>query len=132
MDIGLCRGTPFGISLSRIVETKAVYGFTGKWQTPLPEQRFILEFSGNKVKWTEKSQAGATLTKEVNVIELPDGKFKVERPNSEEVLTFLDFQQSLRAEILARNPQPSYIIFYRSNDKLIGEWNGLIATKGEA
>jgi hypothetical protein len=127
--LGFIGGTPFGLHLSNISATKTVEGISGRWQTPLPEQRFSLEFSGKKVKWTEKNPSGTTLTKEVNISELPDGKFKIERPNTDEVLSFLGFQPSLRAEIIARNPQPSFIIFYWSGDKLIAEWNGLIATK---
>lgn len=132
----LPTGTPwqlgadaFGINSSRIVETKVVNGLTGKWQSPMPEQRFTLEFQGKKVKWTEKNSSGATLSKEVGITEISEGKFKIERPNNDEVLTFLGFQPTLRSEILARNPQPSFIIFYRTGDKLMTEWNGLIATK---
>ena len=127
--LGWVGGTPFGINLSRIVETKTVFGISGKRQTPMPEQRFTFEFAGKKVKWTEKNQSGSKLTKEVDIKELPNGKFKIERVNNDEVLAFLGFQQSLRAEILARNPQPSFIILSLNNDKIIAEWNGLIATK---
>jgi hypothetical protein len=119
----------FGINSSRITETKTVAGITGKWQSPAPEQRFTLEFQGKKIKWAEKNQSGAALIKDVDVIELADGKFKIERPNNDEVLAFLGFQPSLRAEILARNPQPSFIILYRNGDKITAEWNGLIAIK---
>lgn len=127
--LGYVGGTPFGLNLSNIVETKTINGITGKWQTPLPEQRFSIEFTGKKVKWSEKNQTGITFIKETDITEISDGKFKIERPNNEEVLTFLGFQSSLRSEILARNPQPSFIIFYWNGDKLIAEWNGLIATK---
>lgn len=133
----LPTGTPwtlgadaFGINSSNLTETKTVSGITGKWQSPLPEQRFTLEFQGKKVKWIEKNQSGAVLTKETDITEISNGKFKIERPNTDDVLMFLGFQAGLRAEILARNPLPSFIVFTRNNDKLVAEWYGLLAVKG--
>ncbi|MBB6330858.1 hypothetical protein HNP24_001808 [Chryseobacterium sediminis] len=122
-------GDSFGINSTLIIETKKVSGIKGIFKTPSPEQRFTLEIQDKTVKWTEKNSSGVTLTKEATIRELPDGKFRIERPNTEDVLTFLGFQPSLRAEILAKGPEPSFIIFYRNNEKMIAEWNGLIATK---
>jgi len=132
----LPTGTPwalmldsYGINSFRVVESKTVKGIQGNWVSPSPDKRFTLEFNGQKVTWTEQSQSGTRLVKEVSISEISNGKFKIERPNNDEVLTFLGFQPGLRAEILARSPQPSFIIFSTTNDKLIVEWNGLIATK---
>lgn len=132
----LPNGTPwalgtdgYGIFSLYFDETKTVTGLNGIFKTPLPEQRFTLDIQGKKVKWTEKNTSGATLTKEVRIIELTDGKLKIERPNTDDVLAFLGFQPSLRAEITAQKPDPSFMVIYRNSDKLIAEWNGLTATK---
>ncbi|QRY55974.1 hypothetical protein [Sphingobacterium siyangense] len=132
----LPNGTPwalgtdsYGIFSLHFNETKTVTGLNGTFKTAFPEERFTLDVQGKKVKWTEKNPSGATLAKEATIIELPDGKLKIERPNTEDVLTFLGFQPSLRAEITARKPEASFIVFYRNNDKLVAEWNGITATK---
>jgi len=127
--LGVAGGSPFGINQSRIVTTKVIPGIGGNWQTPGPDKRFTLGFEGKKVKWTERSPSGATLTKEVDIEEISDGKFKIERDNTEDVLTFLGFQPSLRAEILAKGPNPSFIILNFDGETFTCEWNGLIAIK---
>lgn len=128
--LGFLGGSPFGITQSRIVTTKVIPGIMGNWQTPAPEKRFTLEFVGKKVKWTERSPSGATLTKEVDMMEISDGKFKIERANTEDVLKFLGFQPTLCSEILARGPNPSFIMLNFDGDIFTCEWNGLIAIKG--
>jgi hypothetical protein len=121
--------TGFAIATDRKTFTVKVPGISGRWQSPTPEQRFTLEIMGNKVKWTERSSAGVTLVRDVPIRDLGNGNFKIERANDDEVLAFSGFQPSLRNEILARGPQPSFIIFHREGTALTGEWNGLIATK---
>lgn len=108
-------------------------GVSGRWETTDGDRRFLLEFTGASVKWTERGTAnttpGATLTRTV-FLSAAGGRFRIERPNDSDVLTFLGFQsQSLRNEILARNPEPSFISFTRSGNTLSSEWNGLIVTK---
>lgn len=132
----LPTGTPwalgangFGINLVHQVVSVTVTGAAGKWQSSAPENRFGLEISWGKVRWTETNSAGAVLAREVSVKELPDGTFRIERSNDAEVLAFLGFQPSLRAEILAKNPQPSFMILTLSSSGLRGDWHGLSVTK---
>lgn len=84
---------------------------------------------GSMVKWTERNSLGAFLTREVKIIDIGSGNFRIDRPNDNEVLAFLGFQESLRNEISARSPQPSFIIFKKEGTTLRIEWNGLIAIK---
>jgi hypothetical protein len=122
-------GDSFGLNVVSAVSTVTIAGARGAWKTPLPERRFALEVSWGKAKWTEMNAAGATLTREVELKELPDGTFRIERPNDAGVLAFLGFQPSLRAEILARNPRPSFMILTLIGSALRGDWNGLMVTK---
>jgi hypothetical protein len=92
------------------------------------------------VKWIERgtqgTTPGATLSRTVQLTRAGE-KFRIERPNDMEVLTFLRYQpQSLRDAIIARNPQPSFIVFTRPSGpelfgpwQLFAEWNGLVVTK---
>jgi len=124
-------GDATGFNFATIRKTAAVKvpGLSGKWQSPAPELRFILEIVGNKVNWIERNSLGATLTKEVPILDLGNGNFRIERANDNEVLSFLGFQQNLRNEILARGPKPSFITFRKDAATINGEWNGLIVTK---
>lgn len=116
-------GDGFGINSTRIVTIKKIPGITGKWQTAMPEQRFTFEFTGNKVKWTEKNAAGVLLTHEAAATETTEGKIKIERPNSSEVLTFLGFQPALKSEILVKT-RCLLIFFYTK--KITAWWpNGM-------
>lgn len=121
--------TGFSIATIRKTATVKVPGLLGKWQSQLPEQRFTLDILGNTAKWTERNSLGALLIKQVPIQDIRNGNFRIERANDDEILTFLGFQPNLRREILARNPQPSFIVFHKNGDNLIVEWNGLIATK---
>lgn len=123
-----------GIQLRNVDSTVTLLdGVSGKWETTDGDKRFLLEITGTSVKWTERGTAnttpGATLARTVS-LSASGEKFRIERPNDSDVLTFLSFQpQSLRDAILARNPQPSFISFTRSGNTLSSEWNGLIVTK---
>jgi hypothetical protein len=101
----------------------------GKWRSAAPAQRFSIEISGTTAQWTERSAGGATLTRDVPLRELPDGTFRIERPNDAEVLSFLGFQPALRGEILAQGPLPSYMILSWDGESVRGDWYGLLVTK---
>ncbi|NOK32240.1 hypothetical protein HMI49_03340 [Corallococcus exercitus] len=125
----MLTGDSFGLFFGRKVETVTIPGLTGKWQSPPPESRFALEFNGDRVRWSERSAVGVVLTREVALRELPNGGFRIERPNDAEVLAFLGYQPSLRAQILARSPNPSFMDILWEGDDFRGEWNGLVVTK---
>jgi hypothetical protein len=124
-------GDGIGLSIATARKSIAVKipGISGRWQSPEPEQRFTLDFTGSMVKWTERNSLGAFLTREVKIIDIGSGNFRIDRSNDNEVLAFLGFQESLRNEISARSPQPSFIIFKKEGTTLRIEWNGLIAIK---
>jgi hypothetical protein len=124
-------GDGFGLNTERRSVTVNVPGITGRWQSPAPQRRFTVEFRGAQVRWSERNTAGAVLTRDVPIRELPDGTFRIERPNDAAVLDFLGFQPTLRGQILARNPQPSYMILSLSGAELNGDWYGLLVTKDE-
>lgn len=119
----------FGIKSVRYTDTSVIPSLSGIWDSGPPENRFVLEFNGNKVMWSEKNPDGQTLKKEATLSHLDDGTMKIERANTEDVLAHLGFQSELRTEILARGPQNSFILLKQNGDKLTVAWNGLIATK---
>lgn len=119
----------FGINLVHQVATVTVVGASGSWRAAPPERRFGLDISSNTVRWSETNAAGVVLTRNVPLTELPDGSFKIERPNDDAVLAFLGFQPSLRAEISNKNPKPSFMILKLDGAKLRGDWSGLSVTK---
>ncbi len=99
--------------------------FDGKWESNDPDKRFRLEITGTTVVWIERNK-GAVLSRQVI---LDTASNKITRPNDDSVLTFLGYQQMLRAEIMARGPQPSFMILTRQGPNLVGQWNGLLVTK---
>lgn len=121
-----------GIQVVRYTDTSVIPRLSGIWESGPPENRFVLEFTGNKVMWSEKNPDGQVLKKESNLTYLVDGTIKIERANTDDVLTHLGFQSALRAEILARGPQNSFMLLTPNADKLTAAWNGLIATKTPA
>lgn len=124
-------GSGFGLNTLNQVVTVNVAGANGVWesQSPAPARRFALEISWGKAVWSETNATGTVLAREVALEELPNGTFRIQRPNDAEVLAFLGYQSSLRAEILARNPQPSFMILSLDGANVRAEWNGLFVTK---
>jgi len=105
----------------------------GKWETTDGDKRFLLQITGTSVQWTERrtpnTTPGTVFTRAATAT-MSIGKFRIERQNDNGALAFLGFQpQSLRDAILARNPQPSFIVFTHSGNTLTAEWNGLVVTK---
>lgn len=105
----------------------------GKWESTDADKRFLFEVTGATVKWTERGTPGTTPGQTFSrtiQLNFQSGKFRIERANDMEVLTFLAFQpQSLRDAILAKGPQPSFIVFTHQGTELLAEWNGLVVTK---
>jgi hypothetical protein len=122
-------GDAFGINMLAQTATVTVTGAAGQWESEAPERRFSLDIRAGKVVWTERGATGTTLRREVALRELDDGAFRIERANDPEVLSFLGFQPSLRAEILSRSPQPSFLVLRLNGGVLRGEWNGIFVTK---
>jgi hypothetical protein len=105
----------------------------GKWESIDTDHRFLFDIAADNVTWIERgtpsTTPGATFAVTVRqVFEM--GRFRIERPNNREVLTFLGFQPaSLRDAILARNPKPSFMTFTHLGQQLSAEWNGLVVIK---
>jgi hypothetical protein len=105
--------------------------WSGGWISSDAQSRFSLRQDGKTtIEWTERSASGATLSKSVAFAPFDD-PVRIERANSDDVLTFLTFQPSLRAEILASRPgpEPSYLVMRRVDDRVFADWFGLTAIK---
>ena len=103
--------------------------FGGNWKSMDAAGRFALKISGPDIAWTEYGAGSLSKTAVAhstsNSIQL-----RIERQNTVEVLTFLGFSSpSLRAEILAKNPEPSYLLLKRNGNKCTAEWHGLLVRK---
>lgn len=122
-------GDAFGINSQRDDQTATLPTVDGAWRVTDPEQRFRLEISGGRATLVERNQQGTMLSRQVIVAPRPDGSLRLSRPNDSEVLTFLGFQPSLRAEIAARAPPASYIDLRFDGAGLRGDWYGLLVVK---
>ncbi len=102
---------------------------SGIWLSTDPINRFKLEISRTNCIWTEKSQSGQTISRIVD-IKVENNIKKIYRPNDNEVLTFLGFQNNIRGQILAHGANPSFIELKRIDTQNIqGLWNGIIIIK---
>lgn len=102
---------------------------SGVWESSDPIKRFKLEITKMNCIWTERTQSGQTIVKTME-IKKENGIYKIYRPNDNEVLTFLGYQNTIRSQILARGANPSYIDIKRIDGKnLQGLWNGIIIIK---
>lgn len=102
----------------------------GKWESTDATGRWRLEFSDGAVKWTETGTAGS-LSRTVpvhNALGFTAG-LRIERPNDDEVLTFLGFGPSIRSQISASSPKPSYMVLFWKDGILSARWSGLLVTK---
>lgn len=122
-------GDSFGISLSRDEKSISLPSTEGTWNSSDSDKRFRVQILNGKLTLIEKSSTGQSLRREVTAELRTDGSLRISRPNDVEVLTFLGFQPSLRAEILSRSPLPSYIDLKFEGNGLIGDWYGLLITK---
>ena len=99
----------YGISFTRKEQSVALGTLDGIWKSTDAEQRFRLNVSGAVFKLTERNSAGTELVRDARVQFDDDGTVKISRLNDDEVLNFLGFQPSLRAEmrLAARAPHSS-------------------------
>jgi len=124
-------GDSFGINTVRETQTLTLPTVEGLWRSQDQDQRFRLQMTSGQINLIERAKDGRTLSRQVAVSQLPDGSMRISRPNDSEVLEFIGYQSSLRAEILARSPQPSYVILRFDGTGLRGEWYGLLVIKDE-
>lgn len=105
--------------------------FGGSWRSNDVAQRFTLKINGPNIEWTEFSITGGSLVKNVqSAMSSSEVAVKVGRPNTDDVLKFLGFSSAtLRAEIIARNPEPSFLMLRRTGENLTVEWHGLLVKK---
>lgn len=103
---------------------------TGKWQSTDAGKRFLLEIkSDGNVVWTENATSGS-FTRTVPLISKKNAaEYRIERANDDPALAFLGFQPTLRSQILAKGPRPSFIVLRKYGNEIRGQWNGLLATK---
>ena len=104
--------------------------WAGNWASTDAGSRFSVNIKDGQAEWTERSTSGAAFTRTVPVLVEGDSA-KIERPNSGDVLTFLGFQPSLRAQILAAGPRPSYMTLSRLDGVMNASWYGLLAIKND-
>jgi hypothetical protein len=104
--------------------------WSGSWVSTDPGKRFLLAFSEQKADWTERAASGMSLTRTVSFAP-QEGPTRIERNNGDEVLAFLGFQPTLRSQIVAQGPKPSYMILRRLDDRVVSQWYGLLVTKNE-
>lgn len=105
--------------------------FGGTWRSNDTAQRFSLKINGPNIEWTESSTSGESLVK--NVQATPSSStvtVRVERQNTDDVLKFLGFSNAvLRADIIDRAPEPSFLLLHRTDLTLTAEWRGLLVKK---
>lgn len=101
----------------------------GDWESSDPAKRFKLGIAESTCTWTERAAGGATIVRTVPVVP-ENGAYKVYRANDNDVLVFLGFQNTIRAQILARGAKASFIVIKRIDaTHLQGQWNGLVIVK---
>jgi hypothetical protein len=99
----------------------------GHWESTDADRRWDIMISGQSIVWTERSSSGRHEHKlEVKEQSLP---LRIERANDVGVLGFIGFNSEMQAEILRRQPLPSFMILTLQDCKLVGQWSGLVATK---
>lgn len=122
-------GDSFGISFVRDEQSVVLPTVEGTWDSSDADKRFRIQVGNGKFTLIERSPTGQALIREVATEVRADGSLRISRPNDAEVLTFLGFQPSLRAEIIARAPKSSYIDLKFNGGSLSGDWYGLLVTK---
>lgn len=111
-----------------VANAKSTY--FGNWQSNDPAHRFTLKIDGPTINWTELSSNGSLVRGVKASLNSTLQGIQMERQNTDEVLQFLGFTSAtLRAEILSKNPDPSFILLRRKGETLTGEWHGLLVKK---
>jgi hypothetical protein len=124
--------TAWSLLFNRSIDKVAHYRpIDGAWESQDTARRFRIEISGNSAAFIEKKAGGATLRREVPVASIPGASgFRIYRSNTDQgVLNFLDFAPDIQAEMLRRNPQPSYVDLFFVDGELRGTWNGILVIK---
>lgn len=104
--------------------------FGGSWQSDDASSRFEVAIDGPKVVWVEKSTTGQHAVTVQTAATSTSDEIRIERANDDLTLQFLGFSSSaLRAQIIAKAPQASFLKLRRQSDQLIGEWHGLLVKK---
>jgi hypothetical protein len=104
--------------------------FGGVWQSLDPAGRFRVEILGPRVTWIENSANGQRVVKVQTTVTSTSTEIRIERTNDDATLAFLGFSSaSLRGQILATTPQPSFLTLRRNGSQLVGEWHGLLVKK---
>lgn len=105
--------------------------FGGTWRSNDAAQRFLLKINGPSIEWTESSTTGGSLVKNVRATTSSSTvTVRVERQNTDDVLKFLGFSSAvLRAAIIVRAPEPSFLLLHRTGENLTAEWHGLLVKK---
>ena len=105
---------------------------SGTWDSTDPGKRWTLELNGTKCIWTERTSTGVSIVRKVTMQLGGDGqRFKALRENDADTLSALGFSPAIRAAVLARSPQPSYMLITIGSDKFFADWNGLLVIKDD-
>ncbi len=99
----------------------------GTWRSNDTPSRWTLGFSDGACNWVERNASGGTITRKV-FPHVVGGRYRLERPNDAEVLTFLGARPEVRDEILARSPGPSIVTINRTDGTASADWSGLFWT----
>jgi hypothetical protein len=121
--------------LTIIVEVVAPPPLFGTWRSEKTdagdaEGRFTLNIKKDKVVWTERSKAGADLSRKL-VVDTTKGAFVLERANDDAVLKFLDFGDKTRQQLAGRSLEPSKLSVTVGKDSLSCDWSGIKVTKNK-
>jgi hypothetical protein len=118
-----------GIGYSSSTGSITLPSVIGTWRTNDPDARFRVDIQGGNFTLIERNSAGQTNSSTVSTALQPDGAMRLSRANNDQVLAFLGFQPTLRAQILSRGPKASYINLRFDGDTLVADWYGLQVTK---
>lgn len=102
-------------------------GFNGNWQSTDSEGRFKLQINGTDVILTERNSSGEL--KSTMKASSEGNSLKISRPNDDQVLRFIGYQNTLRQQIISRTPNPSYMVIRKDGGKLKADWFGLLVIK---
>ena len=108
-----------------IGSTPTQTGFDGSWRWDREgdEKIEILDIVGSDCLWTEQFH-GSTLQTRTKL--KPNGNWvTIERPVTDEVLTFLEISAIRRVAVLAKNPPPNFFQLTRNNNGLVGTYKGI-------
>jgi hypothetical protein len=112
----------------KAIIVEVVSPIEGEWTSTDPQSRWNLKFEGTRLTWIERTETGNAIVVKQTVDPMSQS-FRIERPNSDDILKLLSFNDEMRHEILNRNPSASFMDITVNGNKLTSKWNGLLATK---